>query len=63
MSNPNDNEEENSIDLNYTIFQDEEDMAVYIKFEGFYTAEQLEHFEMFIESYLPLIFASENTAH
>jgi hypothetical protein len=63
MSKSNKKNQENSIDLSYSIFQDEEDMSVYIKFEGFNTEEQLENFEIFIESYLPLIFVSEDTAH
>jgi hypothetical protein len=63
MKNLSKSKDEKSIDLSYTIFQDEEDMSVYIKFEGFYTDDQLETFEQFIESYLPLIFASEDVAN
>lgn len=71
MNDSNDNdddfeetvEKKDAINLDYVIFQDEEDKSVYIKFEGFQTIEQLDEFEEFIENYIPLIFAQETVIH
>jgi hypothetical protein len=67
MSGNNEDDEFNriprEINLNYIIFQDEDEKSVYVKFEGFETIDQLDEFEQYIESYIPLIFAEETKAH
>lgn len=53
----------NSIDLKYTLYSDEENGTVYVKFEGFQNKNQIDNFVDFMDMSIPLIMHQSETKH
>lgn len=47
------------IDLDYSVYTDDPNLTVYLKFTGFSQKEQLAEFAEYIDSYVTLIFAND----
>lgn len=57
------NEDYKSIDLKYTIYSDEENGTVYVKFEGFENKNQMDNFIDFMDMSIPLLMHRSDTKH
>lgn len=58
-----DNEDADSVDLNYHIYTDDSSKTVYIKFTGFGGNDQMSTFAEYIEEHLPLLLFNSDTKH
>lgn len=59
----NESTEIKELDLNYTIYSDDEEKAVYLKFEKFEDTDQIKSFIEFIDQSLPLLLFQSETKH
>jgi hypothetical protein len=59
----NKKKEYDEVDLKYSIFTDDENMTVYLKFHGFNNLDEIDRFAEYIKTHLPLILFDSDVKH